>query len=59
MKLSAGAAIQIIYFMPSVLAFSSCGGTRRYPALNCDIIGACFSKLIIILLELIILYVPY
>jgi len=30
MKLSARAAIQIIYFMPSVLAFSSCGGTRRY-----------------------------
>lgn len=45
----------VVYFTPSVLASSSCGGTRRYPALNRDIIGACFSKLIVTLVELTIL----
>ena len=32
------------FFSPSTLAASSCYGTRRYPALNKDIIGACFRK---------------
>ena len=38
----------IAFFTPSVLAASSCLGTHKFPALNKDIIGACFSKLIII-----------
>ena len=32
------------FFSPSTLAVSSCYGTWRYPALNKDIIGACFHK---------------
>ena len=32
------------FFTPSILAESSCFGTRRYAKLNPDIVGACFSK---------------
>ena len=41
----------IAFFTPSLLAASSCLGTRKLPALNRDIIGACFSKLIINILD--------
>ena len=34
----------MVFFTPSVMASSSCLGTRKFPALNNDIIGACFSK---------------
>lgn len=34
----------MVFFSPSVLASSSCLGTRKYPALNKDITGACFRE---------------
>ena len=34
----------MVFFTPSVLATSSCRGTRRFPALNKDITGACFRE---------------
>lgn len=37
----------MVFFTPSVLGSSSCLGNRKFPALNQDIIGACFSKLTI------------
>ena len=33
----------MVFFTPSVMGGSSCFGTRKFPALNQDIIGACFS----------------
>lgn len=36
-----------VFFTPAVLASSSCFVTRKFPALNQDIVGACFSELII------------
>ena len=33
-----------VFFSPSILAGSSCLGTRKCPGLNPNIIGACFSK---------------
>ncbi len=32
------------FFPPTLMAKSSCFGTRRFPKLNEDIVGACFSK---------------
>ena len=34
-----------VFFTPSVLASSSCGGTRKFPCLNRDVIAACKRKL--------------
>ena len=33
-----------VFFTPSVLALSSCGGTRKFPCLNRDVIAACIRK---------------
>ena len=33
-----------VFFTPSVLASSSCGGTRKFPCLNRDVIAACIRK---------------
>ena len=32
----------MVFFIPSVMGGASCLGTRKFPALNPDIIGACF-----------------
>ena len=34
----------VVFFEPSVLATSTCRGNKTHPALNPDILGACFSK---------------
>ena len=34
----------MVFFTPKVLGTSSCLGTRKFPALNQEIVGACFSK---------------
>ena len=41
-----------VFFTPSIMAQSSCFGTRKYSKLNSDIIGACFSESIVPLLYL-------
>ena len=33
-----------VFFTPTIMAMSSCGGTRRFPSLNKDIVGACIRK---------------
>ena len=33
-----------VFFTPSVMASSSCGGTRQFSALNKDIVAACIRK---------------
>ena len=33
-----------VFFTPSVMASSSCGGTRKFSALNKDIVAACIRK---------------
>lgn len=47
----------MVFFTPSVLAQSSCFGTRKFAKLNTDIIGACLSELFVpvLLLKLIVL----
>ena len=43
----------MVFFKPSILAVSSCFGSGENPALNRDILEACFSELIIIVIILI------
>ena len=37
-----------VFFTPSVLASSSCGGTRKFPCLNRDVIALVYVSLLIV-----------